>query len=822
MIDWHSERFKKFAVWLMAVLAVLFLVTGLSSRGDEFFALFPKIGKFLGIVSSSSDFKVKVFGKEVNTDEYESFVERWRGAVSAESNDYVYRFMMVYGPYGLTSADAYQAYFQRAFPYMPSRPLMEGIRDNRLDKVLAEYMDNFYCRCKEAEKMGMLVSDKRVDELVQTNPMFMSTDPLGQQRAFNPVRFATWLSQSGLTEPTYRQFLKERLMIEQVDEMYVGRFLPGTLPVSPLKIAEEYRQSAEQRRVEYFKAGILSYMDAAQAEAAKRGEDKPDDKTLEEYYNNSPKYVPGRKVSGDYLYIDLAKLTAEMEAKGVVNRSEIEPDIQLKMARVSYAEMDDFYNKNKDKLYRKPVEPTPPAPEPAPTEPPAGTGNPIADNTTPPAAEPSPAPPAAEPASAQPTAPAESPKPAETAPAPPAEEQETQYLPADYVKIKDDMIKQGIEDEARLKSLDELYKQLEDCLKDADSIKTRDIAGAVFKDVSMGNFLEKLGGFFKASLAEARKREGAADLKVFADRYPGIVEYVPAVGPFSKDDADKVPRIGGKDLARVPEDLFVRDVKHYHFAKREFTPYADRKICAGEISGFLTPSDENFRFVIRVLEAEEGQRPAFATLTEEKKNDVKKDCFEEKVKEEAYRQLYVHMQADEMAIAGNSIFDFDKDARNLEADEVKYRNEHLAEGEKPIESIPDFVKPSPYFDQSTPTIKDISDDDRTAFIKAAFDLPADGSKSAVVARIADPKDMPKTIDTATVFYYVLKLAEDKPILYPSLEQFDKNKMELFQRAIGEIRSGEDIRQDRFDMVKANFSKTGEEQKELQKRKRQSQ
>ena len=792
MIDWHSERFKKFAVWLMAVLAALFLVTGFSYSSVDFVAIFQKMGSFLGVAHYENEFQVKVFGREANIDEYDAFTARWKEVVAAESRDHVALFMRVYGPFGATPVDAYLDYFGRAFYYMPSKPLQEGFKNNNLDKVLNEYYDNCYCRYKEAGEMGIVVSDRRVDEVIQANPMFQNPDPLSQQKGFSENQFMTWLNLTRLAEQTYRQFLKERLMIQELEGMCMGRRLQGNLPISPLKVAEDYYNAAEQRRVMYFKANILSFMDSARGEVERQGETNPDDKKLKEYYKNAPQYIPARKVSGDYLYINLAKLIAEMEAKGIVNKDDIEKEIRSTAADIDEDAARKFYEENKSKLYRKP-----------PTE---GESHPAKnpDQTT--------AAPPATPTAAPPTAPSAA-RLAEKAP---------QYIPFVLPRVKEDLIKHKIEESLRQKSLDALYKQLEDYINEANSVRTRDIAKATFRDVSAGNFLEKLAGFLKASLADARNREVVADLKAFADRYPpGIVEYSPAMEPFSKDDAEKAPRIGGKDLARVPSDLFIKNVRNYHFENQKSMPYEDRKICEGGISGFLTPADENFRFVIRIFKAEEGRRPDFATLTEEQKNNVKKDYFEEKVKEEAYKQLYTHLQADEKDVE-NPLFDFSKDAKNLEADELKYRNSHLHPGEEPGKSIEDFIKQTTYFDKTTTEIPDISEEDRTAFIQRAFELLPDGKNSTVVARIRDPQEgMPKAIDTDKTFFYVLKLTDEKPILHPSFKQFDKKKPELLQQAIADMRDGEAIRQDRFDAVKANFFKKGEEQKEQQQRRRQA-
>jgi hypothetical protein len=290
--------------------------------------------------------------------------------------------------------------------------------------------------------------------------------------------------------------------------------------------------------------------------------------------------------------------------------------------------------------------------------------------------------------------------------------------------------------------------------------------------------------------------------------------------PFSKETADKVQTIGGTDLSRVPEDLFIKDMSNFHFAAQQSVKNEDRKICLGGISGFLKPADTNFLYVFRVLNVLEGERPAFAALTAEQKTGAKKDYLDQKVKEEAYKQLFTHQELDakDSAERSSSLFDFSRDAENLTIDELAYRNSLLKPDEKRLtaQDMANFPnKPTPYFNREATAIGDmaLSDDDRKAFISEAFDLLPDGQNSAVVKRIQDPaKSMPKIIDMAGTFYYVLKLTDDKPILKPSLQQYEEEKAKLLGKAIIDTRPIDDIRMDRFNQVKANFTRTGAEQK----------
>jgi hypothetical protein len=815
MIDWHSERFKKFAVWVMAALAVLFLVTSLSS--GDFFTLLHNIGSFLGIVSSTGGGEIKALGTAVDPNEYRSFVARWKMVIAIE-----------YG-HNFEAPD--------------------------------EYVSNYFSRYKEAEKMGIMVSDKRITEAIQSNQLFMSPVSLqGQQYVFDDIKYKQYLSlfnNAGVSEGGYRQLVKEELMIQQLETMYTGwgldgpgRFvrrlsifegglpeflpvmawrLPGNEPIDLVALARDYVEKNERRKVIYIKASIYSFMESARAEIKRQGGDVVSEDDLAKFYDLASRYTPPRKVSGDYLYIIAPKLIEEMQKRGLVKKEEIEAGIREEVKMMKDEDVRDFYFANRDKMYRKSgleeatraVEPlrtsipraqsapeAAPAPEPAPPEGTTapGAGSPIADNET-----------TGEPPASPPTAgtPVRLPAPAIAKPKPATGLKLENYLNPRLDEIREDIIKQRVGKAVRQQSLEAFYKQLQDYINQFNAVNTREIADAVFQGVSMGNFFDKMGAFLKLSLAEARRREGAADLKAFAERFPGAVEYGTVAAPFSKDTAEKVPVIGGKDLARVPVELFVKDVKGVNFASQEAAPSADRLVYPGGVSGFLAPGEGDNRFVFRITNAEEGVKPEFASLSAERKREITDDCVMERVKEEAYKELLNHQTANEADMVGQNgnppTYDFQKDIDVLQKDAQAYIDGLKAQG-KPAPELPKREE-TPYFDRKTTEIKGIPEDDLVGFIPAAFEL-APGKKPAALAD-AIRKDAPATIEIDKVYFYVIRLADDKPILRPSRAQFEENKMALLVPLLlpqGMINYYEML-QKRMEQADANLQITGEKKKE---------
>jgi hypothetical protein len=718
MFDWHSERFKKFAVWLMAILAALFLVTGFSSKGSDVFGIFRQIGAYLHIVKPADERTVKVAGEEVDPNEYDAFVVRWKT---------IYR----------------------------------ALSQGRID-LPVNTCDFFFVQIKLADKLGIVVSDKLVNDVIQSQEDFAAQDTLRNEPAgFSPEVFKEKMNlyaQYGLSEDGYRQYIKESLMMRQLEEVYTGRILPGVQPFSPLKAAETYADRVERRRVLYFKASILSFMQSARD---KLGAVVPDDDILKKFYDNANQYIPPRKVKGDYLYVNVPKLIEVMQAKGLLDKAKIEAEVRDKNKNIQGWEIFKFYDENKDKLYRKPA--APPVAKPAANKPDAAEG----------AVKPGKRP-------AQP-APASAPATAEPAP-PPRHEYISFGDTGMKARVTEDLTRQKIDDTLRQKSLDTLYKEVEDCVNAASRVNTRDAAAATMRDVSMSNFFEKLAAFLKVSIAQARWNESLADLKPVAEKFKDAVQYGTA-DFFTKETAAQMDRIGGTELARVPDEngLFVVDIGKLDFDKQQGLSAPDRKVYVGGISGYLTPAQEDSRYIFRISDVKEDQRPDFAALTPERKDAIKKDYVEYRVKQEAYRQLFNHWKSDSDEAEQNpDTFPFDTDADNLDKDEQKYTASQQPAGQKPPKPPADFKKETGYFNRTATEIQGIGKEDVTAFRDAAFKLLADGKYSAVVRKIEDPAKAPAEIDLKNTFYYVIKLTDKDPVLRPSLKQYEDEKARILR------------------------------------------
>ena len=836
MINWHSENFKKVAIWIMAGLLVLFLVGSYGIR--ELFLGGGGKGEGGGVV------EVKVMGATVDLNDYRSFISRWGRSLEGESvhwknvNFWRMRYMGQEITSELVDAAGYADYFHREFSYIPIKPFVHTddhrVTSSRLDKTLAAYMDNFYCRYKEAEKLGIRISDKRIDNAVQTGFRFQTQDPMTDRWSYNEQEYAQWLRGARLTEEEYRRFLREKMMIEQMERMYLGLNFIGNTPVSPIEMAAEYTRDNEQRRVKYVRETLYSQMTKAHKAAKEEMEDREAStdeeerkqlevelKTFYENEDNFDGYATPRRIRGDCLYVDTAKLTEETGIK----RSEIEKEIreQVEKENLQPSHYEDFWEKHKDRLYRRPPVSVPPPVEPPaePREPATPTPGDAGDD--------------------------EGPK------------EETDYIPYQEIKdrVKEDLIQHRIEealkkriDEEINKRLDNLYSELEEHMKAFNRVDTRAVARSVFRDVSMGNFLEKVAAFLKASMAEARRREGAADLKAFADGYD-FVHYIPAGEFFSGEEAKDLPRIGGKDLAELPEERYAGP-GDLRFSRPADEPREEAPVYKGGLSGFLRPDESDDRFVFRLLDVQERELADYEKLAQTNpalKKRVRDDSINVDARRRAYELLYEHQKF--LISQKENIekypdvpgFNFEFEAR----DHFKAKKAYLESlgdkenGDETAEEDEDYgIRKTEYFNRHALEIEGIEEHDVEEFRDAAFKLCTDGREPALTHVLAETA--PEIVDEDTAFFYLIMLVdeEEKPIRRPSRERFRGELRRLVPRAMAGMPDREELDywsaletkmlydfrttrhienqlQKRFDAVAAKFSKKIEKPKKGERR-----
>ena len=810
MIDWHSERFKKVAIWIMAGLLVLFLVGSWQLR-QIIPGLRPRQGP---------DVEVTVLGRKADLREYFSFRERWKWVIEGESEYWkrVSRYRMYMqkeeNPEERGMAEGYARYFNFRFPYMPIKDFLytedHRVTSMRLSRLLDKYLDNFYARYKEAEKMGIQVSERRIDESVKTNFLFQYKDEATERWSFNEQEYATQLRNWGLTESAYRRFLLEQLMIEEMERMYLGLTFLGNTPVSPIEMAENLARRSEQRRVRYVKATLSSFMADARVNVDEQIKSKLlriDDEDLKAFYedpDNRHIYATPRKVRGDCLYVSMSKLTEGMD----INRSEVEKEIREDAEEnLKPSHYRDFYEKNRDRLYRRTAEAKPPAAEPAPQ-------------------------------GARPPVPPDG---------PPARPESAPRNKADYIpyyeipdRVREDLIRQRTDEtfnkrrnEEIRKRLDNIYRELEDYVKAFHRVDTRAVARETLRDVSMGNLLEKLTAFLKLTTADARRREGVADLKAFADRHD-CVEYLPEGDFFSNEDAAAVPRIGGGDLAKLatdydPEDpgkgRYVDIDGFASFSEEAETRPEERRVFKGALSGILKPDEGDDRFIFRLLDVQERELPDFDKLAETNpalRERVREDYIDGLVKKEAYRLLRDHRELLETIIKKETEeeFDFEFEAKMLARNREKYRagldrqNGEVSSGEGEDENF--GIKQTEYFFRNSREIEGIDDADVEDFIAAAFDLDPRAGKPAIVRELPEK---PGKIDEEKDFFYIIMLVEekDKPIRHPSRERYNRHLPMLVYEAMTKYPEAEYEELDDTEKMMLKLNTTPHVQDQLKKR-----
>lgn len=820
MINWHSERFKKVMIWVMAlVLLPMFLFGAYELR--------TLIG--LGGPPKQGLEEVRLNGEKADKNEYLAFIQRWQMAMRGES-DAVHQQWGV-NPSALTEA----VYINSFYPYMPVQAFIndEGrpVDSNRLQRLMESYLDNFYCRYKEAEGLGILISDDRINSEIENSPPFQSKDPATGKSSFNEVLYTQYLSQWGMTEGAYRQFLRERMMIAQMEQIYLGPGYLGNTVVSPLDMAEKYAAEKEQRRVRQLKVTLASFM----ADARKNVQQRVDsgllalgDEELKNFYNdpkNFGRFATPRRIKGDCLRIDMAKLgeaakvNSEEIEKDVRKEIETEKEKNISALLTKYAR---FYDENKDRLYRKPHEGTGPSGE---TEP--GAGGPGAGE--PEAGEPGGTP---------------SPKDAEYFTYSEIEDR----VREDYAKdMAEKAVKEKHDEEIR-KRLNDIYKALEEHVNAHNAVDARGAAQYVFRGVSMGNLLEKLGAFLKVTMADARRREGAADLKTFAGGYE-YIEYIPEGEFFSKDDAKDAPKIGGGELARLATDRDPQetpptgryvDASKYAFAEEKLKTPEERLVCKGGLSGILKPGAGDDRFVFRILDVQERILVAFEALDEAAKKTVREALIANEAGEDAYKLLYkcqerITMQAKEiLQDPQQERFDFELEAQLL----AEGRKKNLsAAGDGAGANTPEDpafgIAVTEYLTRGSEKVEGIPETDVSDFIDAAFRLKPAGREPAIVHGISALEDLkkqrPEGVDEKKDFFYIIMLAgqKDNPIRRPARERFVKDlgpivfnamlqpvqinqwawdKDATLQEIIRTTRHVQGERQKRFDDVAARITK----------------
>jgi len=598
-------------------------------------------------------------------------------------------------------------------------------------------------------------------------------------------------------------------------------------------MAAEYTRDNEQRRVRYVRETLYSQMAKAhkvakeEMEVREASTDEEEQKQLEvelkvfyENEDNFDGYATPRRIRGDCLYVDTAKLTEETG----ITRSEIDKEIreQVEKENLQPSHYEDFWEKHKDRLYRRP----PPVSGPPPVEPPA---------------EPR------EPATPTPSDAGDD------------EGPQVDYIP--YLEIKDrvkeDLIQHRIEealkkriDEEISKRLDNFYSGLEEHMKAFNHVDTRAVARSVFRDVSMGNFLEKVAAFLKASMAEARRREGAADLKAFADGYD-FVHYIPAGEFFSGEEAKDLPRIGGEDLAELPEERYAGP-GDLRFSRPADEPREEAPVYKDGLSGFLRPDESDDRFVFRLLDVQERERADYEGLAQTNpalKKRVRDDFINVDARRRAYellRERQKFLLARKRDIEGNPDapgFDFEFEAQ----DHFKAKKAYLEslgdkeDGDETAEEDEDYgIRKTEYFNRHATEIEGI-EYDVEEFRDAVFKLRTDGREPALAHMLIE-ETTPEIVDEDTAFFYLIMLVdeEEKPIRRPSRERFRGELRGLVPQAMAGIPDREELddwstletkmlydfrttphienqRQKRFDAVAAKFSKKIEKPRKEERR-----
>ncbi|MFN9717882.1 MAG: hypothetical protein ACK58L_04255 [Planctomycetota bacterium] len=257
----------------------------------------------------------------------------------------------------------------------------------------------------EADELGIVVTDSMVSEFVNDATMKrLTAKDFAEARISLVTPAGTSVTEEELFD-ALRHEIKAQLAYRQLNPYFAA------MPQSPDVYYAMFRRMKVTQRLNIVRLDVDSFVS---------GVADPTDGEVAAFFAEHQKNFPGMETPGSPGFQQPAKVKlayAEVAYKDV--ESEVTPPTD--------AEVEEYYNSNKDKLYRKPVMP---AEEPGSEQTPASDGSKPADSAAP-----------TSPTAPQPDAPApdapksEDPKPSET-PAEPGKEEPNSDAPAEAPKAE--------------------------------------------------------------------------------------------------------------------------------------------------------------------------------------------------------------------------------------------------------------------------------------------------------------------------------------------------------------------------------------------------
>ena len=797
-INFHSEKFKKTVVWVMAiVLLPAFLIGGW-------------LGGLFYKRDGAEEPSVKVFGEEVDYNQYGYFLDRWKpaldrayglrttidnaGAPGQQKDRFYYVSEFIeerpyLAPYIADNfLHMYAGLFLAVSNWIPSEKLEAAVRDEKEtgDEVALEVLDNLFARYIEAERMGLVPSEGEVAETIErwfsgrpTPDGEIMFDQKGYQ-AFIQIFYSKYrLVRDDATfrqsNKDFHQTVAELIAIHRLEEI---RFpLYSAYKTSPKKAVEQYLIDSQQRKVDFVVADVDCFMREAQKSIADNPPEIKNEALKKLYHEREVEYMQPRRINGQYILIDVDKL----KSKITIDEEEIKKDL----TEPEDLELRRYYSSHREEFRR-------PEPEAQPETPPAehlpeeGTTAP-AEDTPATGDEPGSAPGAND--GAEDTA-----SETEAVDAGEEERREDEYYDFSDVKekVKEMAMKEKVEnalEEAREKALkeklDEINQETEDLIAAARNVDAPGIAAETFKDTSFGSVLKRLASFGKALAKDAGRAQLLPDLRPIAERHEEITWHS-LEKPISSEEALARKDIGGEAFTilfkKIEELGRYEELEKYRFQSQPLSPER-RNVSLYLTSGVIDGADEKHKFIFRISEVIEPHLIPFEKVDEKVRDELGADFHRSETEKRARHSLRVQEKTWLKQIEEGK-FDFAKEAKSILKEKKAYLktekpatdetadNNGTEEDATPAEE-PEFHTTS-YFNHTFHEFEDVPTSKRLYFNEKAFDLeiPPGEPAVAIAGSVKERDDEEKLVDREVDCIVILRLTTgDKPVRRPSFREF---------------------------------------------------
>ncbi|MFH1550154.1 MAG: hypothetical protein ABIH04_06300 [Planctomycetota bacterium] len=786
-INFHSEKFKKTIVWVMAiVLLPAFLIGGWLG------GLFYNRG-------GGDKPSVKVFDEEVDYNKYVYFLNRWTPALdyagdlkSAIENpeqqesarvNYVSRLIEERPYLAPYTADASfsAGLFLAVSNWIPGEKLEAAVSVNGdkeiRDEVALEVMDNLFARYIEAERMGLVPSEGEVGETIER--WFSGPTPDGEimfnQEWYQSFIYMFYIKyRQGRDEATFRQSNKdfhqtvaELIAIHRLEEIHFPCY--SDYKAAPKEAAMQYLAESQQRKVDFVVADVDFFMREAQKYIADHPPEIKTEALDKLYHEREEEYIQPRRINGQYLLIDVDKLKSKITID--------EEEIKKTLTEPEDRELRRYYD-NHIEEFRRPPEAQPEAqPETPPAEDTPATGD-----------EPGSAP--GENDGAEDTA-----SETETGDTEDEESKEDEYYDFSDVKekVKEMAMKEKLEsalegarEKALKEKLDEINQETEDLIAAARNVDAPGVAAETFKDTSFGSVLKRLANFGKALAKDTGRAQLLPDLRPIAERHEEVTWHS-LEKPISSEEALARKDIGGEAFAKLFkkfEELGrYEELKKYRFQMQQPLSPERRDVTLYLTSGVIDGADEKHKFIFRISEVIEPHLIPFENVDKKVRDELNADFIRTETEKRARHILRVQEETWLKQIE-KGIFDFAKEAESILKEKKAYRetekpeaddtadNSGTGEDAAPAEE-PGFHTTS-YFNRTFLEFKDVPTSKLAVFQRKAFalEIPPGKPAVAIAGSVKERDDKGELVDREVDCIVILRLTTgDRPVRKPSFREF---------------------------------------------------